>query len=76
ALAREALDHAADEARRASVDPTNRQLMAKAELFGLAALMLRTMAESAEVGVESHGGPAWKAFAQALWSEQALRAQP
>jgi len=73
ALAREALEHAAEEVKRASFDPTDRRLMAKVELFGLAALMLRTMAESADLGIESHGGPAWKAFAKALWAEEALR---
>ena len=31
--------------------------------------MLRTMQESAEEGVLTHGGPAWKAFARALWAE-------
>jgi hypothetical protein len=44
--------------------------MAKAELFSVAALMLRVMEKSAaNEGVISHGGPAWKAFARALWAE-------
>ena len=42
-------------------------------LFGLANLMLRTMEESAGVGIESHGGPVWKAFGRALWAEAAVR---
>ncbi len=43
--------------------------MAKLDLFGLAGIMLKTMEESASVGVESHGGAAWKSFAKALWAE-------
>jgi hypothetical protein len=40
------------------------------ELFGLAQLMLRVMAESAtEEGIETPGGPVWKAFGRALWLE-------
>lgn len=39
----------------------------KHDLFGLAALMLKTMAESAETGTELHGGPVWKVFGKALW---------
>jgi hypothetical protein len=31
--------------------------------------MLKTMEESAIVGIESHGGPVWKAFSRALWTE-------
>lgn len=46
------------------------RLMAKTELFSVAALMLRVMEKSAEAeGVMTHGGPAWKAFARALWAE-------
>lgn len=75
ALAREALDHLADDVRLVSEANPDRQLMARVELFGLAALMLRTMTESAELGIHSHGGAAWKAFAKALWAEAALRKQ-
>jgi len=45
------------------------RLRAKAELFGLAALMLRIMEKSADDGVLTHGGPAWKSFGRALWEE-------
>ena len=76
ALAREALDHLADDVKRAAAHPEDHRLMAKVDLFGLAALMLRTMEESAGVGVESHGGLAWKAFAKALWTEAKLRQAP
>ena len=75
ALAREAINHLSEDVRIASAPPTDYQLMAKIDLFGLAGLMLKTMAKSAEQGIESHGGPAWKAFAQALWAERALRDQ-
>lgn len=43
---------------------------ARVELFALAQLMLKVMAKSAAHGIESHGGPAWKAFARALWREK------
>lgn len=72
-LAREALDHLAEDLKLAASSPVDHRLMAKVDLFGLAALMLRTMEESAEVGFESHGGPAWKALARALWAEAQLR---
>lgn len=75
ALAKEALDHSADDVKLVTSGAVDRQLLAKVDLFGLAALMLRTMAESADIGIESHGGPAWKAFAKALWAEAALRKQ-
>jgi hypothetical protein len=73
ALAREALQHAAQSARQvASSDIPDPRLMAKVDLFGLAGVMLRTLQESADEGFLSHGGPAWKAFARALWAEAAL----
>lgn len=51
-------------------DPTDR---ARLELFGLAQLMLTVMKESADNGIHTHGGAAWKALAQALWAEHDLR---
>lgn len=48
-------------------DPPQR---ARIELFGMAQLMLEVMAKSAENGVQTHGGPAWKVFARALWRER------
>lgn len=68
-LAKEALNHASEDIKLAAAAPVDHQLMAKVELYGLAALMLRTMEESADAGIESHGGVAWKAFAKALWAE-------
>ena len=72
-LAHEAMQHFAEHLHRASSTPHDRKQMAKVELFGLAALMLQTMTESAMRGFETHGGDAWKAFARALWAEKALR---
>lgn len=45
----------------------------KRDLFGLSALMLKAMTESAEEGRELHGGPVWKAFGKALWEASGLR---
>jgi len=75
-LAREALDHAAGDMKISATCPIDTRLMAKLDLFGLAGIMLRTMEESATVGIESHGGPAWKAFARALWAEAKSRNTP
>jgi hypothetical protein len=75
ALAREALEHSADDARLAATSPVDYRLLAKVDLFGLAGIMLKTMEESAREGIESHGGEAWKAFAKALWAEARLRDQ-
>ncbi len=73
ALAREALESGPQKVEALLSHPTNRRLMAKVSLFGLAALMLHTMAGSAaKLGVESKGGPAWKAFGRALWVENEL----
>lgn len=75
ALAREAIDHLSEDVRIASGAPNDHKLMAKIDLFGLAGIMLMTMEKSAEQGIASHGGPTWKAFAEALWAERALRDQ-
>lgn len=72
ALAREALAHVAADEKFSATAPVDHQRLAKLELFGLAAIMLRTMEESAVQGFESHGGEAWKAFARALWAETDL----
>jgi len=73
ALAREALDFSAADARHIRSEPVDYARLAKIELFGLAGLMLRTMEESAHIGFESHGGEVWKIFARALWAEKKLR---
>ena len=72
ALAHEAIDHAAATVNSAS-EHKEGDARLKAELFGLAALMLKNMQESAERGFLTHGGPAWKVFARALWQEHTGR---
>ncbi len=69
-LARQALD-----CKPGAIDcsPDEPQERARLELFGLAQLMLTVMKESAEQDIDTHGGPAWKAFARALWAEHDLR---
>ena len=67
-LAREALDGGAENTRALLRDP-DPKLKARGELFAFAVLMLRTMQESAETGLHTHGGPAWKAFGRALIEE-------
>ncbi len=72
ALAREAISNHDRDIQKAASSPVDYQLMAKVDLYGLAAIMLRTMQKSADVGILSHGGPVWKAFAKALWAEAGL----
>lgn len=72
ALAREALDYQPEHTGISVSAPLDYRKMAKIDIFGLAGLMLKTMEESAGYGFESHGGPAWKAFAKALWAEARL----
>jgi hypothetical protein len=67
ALAREALAYHPSE-----TSPDNLEFRTKVDLFGLAQLMLHIMAESADENIETHGGPAWKAFGRALWLESGL----
>lgn len=66
ALAREALACHADQLDQGG-DALERRT--RLELFGLAQLMLNVMAQSADEGMETHGGPVWKAFGRALWLE-------
>jgi len=66
AIAREALTHTAT-VIKVSDRPED---IAREQLFGLINLMLRVMTESATQGIETHGGPAWKALARALWAER------
>ncbi|RTL54270.1 MAG: hypothetical protein EKK46_08395 [Rhodocyclaceae bacterium] len=50
--------------------PSSPEGLAKIEIFGLAQLMLKVMAQSAEEeGILTHGGKVWKSFARALWDE-------
>lgn len=73
ALAHEAFEHSAEDVKHASSRSADYKLMAKVDLYGLAEMMLRTMEQSAGVGIECHGGIAWKSFAKALWAESKLR---
>jgi len=70
-LAREALALHPAEGGRVSLGDTP-DARAKLEIFGLAQLMLKVMAESADENVETHGGDVWKAFGRALWLESGL----
>jgi hypothetical protein len=71
ALAREALAYRPG-GPRTDHRPVTPQQRTKVELFGLAQLMLKVMTESAGENIRTHGGPAWKAFARALWNESGL----
>ncbi|WP_412480620.1 hypothetical protein [Azonexus sp. IMCC34839] len=75
ALAHAAINNHERDVEQAAASPGDYQLMAKVELYGLAAVMLKTMQKSADVGILSHGGPVWKAFAKALWTEAGLSQQ-
>ncbi len=68
-LAREALAFNPAEVHLLASAALDYRQLARIELFGLAGVMLKTMTESAGQGQETHGGPAWKAFARALWAE-------
>ena len=69
-LARQALDC---KPGAIDCDPDEPLERARLELFGLAQLMLAVMKESADQDIDIHGGPAWKAFARALWDEHDFR---
>ncbi|MDP5238901.1 hypothetical protein Q9Q94_05135 [Uliginosibacterium sp. 31-16] len=69
AIAREALAyHGTDSLIHLA--PEDIEGRAKQKLFGLTALMLRTMEEGAELGDHIHGSEIWKALAKALWAEK------
>jgi hypothetical protein len=69
-LARQALDCKPGAKDCGPDEPQERACL---ELYGLAQLMLTVMKESAEQDLDIHGGPAWKAFARALWAEHDRR---
>lgn len=71
-LARQALARH-DETLPLGFSLSSPQGMAKMELFGLAQLMLKVMKQSADDNMYTHGGPVWKAFAEALWAEYKSR---
>lgn len=72
-LAKEALEHAHEEivAYERHMD-NNYQQKAKVTLYALAAMMMELMAESADIGIHTHGGQAWKAFSKALMKESGI----
>lgn len=74
-LAREALAGGAGHTE-GLVKSDDLQQKARGELFALAVLMLRTMEESADTGLHTHGGPVWKAFGKALIEEAKLLPRP
>lgn len=69
ALAREALHHSQESLVQFSQHRDDYKLKAKIELFGLAALMMQIMKDSADDGYLTHGGTAWKSFSRALMHE-------
>jgi len=68
ALAREALAYNPSSAEHLAADDVRGHT--KRRLFGLVALMLKTMTEGAELGETIHGSEVWKALAKALWAEK------
>lgn len=71
-LAREALEHAQEDVALYEHDRSNFQLKAKLTLFALANMMMTLMARSADKGIHTHGGLAWKAFSRALMKEHGI----
>lgn len=69
ALAREALYHSQEALTQFTLHHDDYRQKAKVELFGLAALMMQIMKDSADENVHTHGGAAWKAFSRALMHE-------
>jgi len=74
ALARELLQGGAGhvQALARSDDPRQR---ARGQLFAFAILMQQTMAESAQSGIHTHGGPVWKTLSRALIAEAGPRSR-
>jgi hypothetical protein len=68
AIAREALAYKHGSGAPLAADDI--QGHTRQRLFGLIALMLRTMQEGADLGASIHGNDAWKALAKALWAEK------
>lgn len=72
-LAKEALEHAHEEMVAYEQEAHNDyQKKAKVTLYALAAMMMELMAESADMGIHTHGGQAWKAFSRALMKESGI----
>lgn len=71
-LAKEALEHAQQDAAEYEKHIDDYQLKAKITLFALADMMMHLMARSADKGIHTHGGLAWKAFSKALMKEKGI----
>ncbi|GBG14030.1 MmeI protein [Novimethylophilus kurashikiensis] len=71
-LAKEALEHAQKAISDYEHAHRDYQKQAKATLFALAAMMMDMMAASADKGIHTHGGNAWKAFSKALMKEKGI----
>ncbi len=65
-LAQESLNHLRETVVDYEHHHDDFQLKAKMQLFGVACLMTRLMAEGTMKGIETHGGQAWNAFYRAL----------
>ena len=76
ALVREALDEEQEKRLLHEAESGNRKALAKIELFGLIALMNRTMEKCANLDQRCHGDEHWKAIARALWTEIEARRVP
>ena len=74
-LAREALYHSKEAMAQSAQHPGDYRQKAKVELFGVAALMMQLMTETAEEGLLTHGGDAWKSFSRALMHERGMENQ-
>lgn len=57
---------------QAALNSNDRTQKTKAELFGLASLMLRTMASAADSNREVHAGEVWKALGKHLYDDYPL----
>ena len=64
ALAREALHHSKEALAQYEQHHDNYRQKAKIDLFGLAHLMMQIMKDSADEGMHTHGGNAWKSFSR------------
>ncbi len=71
-LAKEALNHVREEVADYEHDRADYREKAKVTLFALAAMMMDIMARSANKGIHTHGGVAWKAFSKALMLERGI----
>ena len=72
ALAKESLEHAQEAVTEYEHEHSDYRLKAKVTLFGLAAMMMDIMAKSADQGIHTHGGLAWKSFSKALMRESGI----